>query len=164
MLIRPIQADDIGVLANLMVATPLWQRYGVTVASATARLHQGFTQNATIAVAETQSATGQPQLGGFIWYVTHGAFQRGGYVLLIGVQPTLRSQGIGAALMHHAEQAMYAEVASIFLLVSDFNAAAQRFYQRLGYQRVGAIPDFVLPGVSELIFYKRSDESVTRKL
>lgn len=155
MVIRPLHADDIPALAQLMAVTPLWQRYGVTTASATARLHQGLTQGATIVVAALRPAEGQPPLAGFLWYVTRGAFQRGGYVMLIGVQPTLRGQGIGEALMHHAERTMFAEVESIFLLVSDFNAAAQRFYQRLGYQQVGALPDFVLSGVSELIFYKR---------
>lgn len=159
--LRPLHATDIPPLAQLMAVTPLWQRYGVTTASATARLQQGLAEGATITVAEIGLADGQPQLGGFIWYVTRGAFQRGGYVMLIGVQPTLRGQGIGEALMAHAEAAMFAAVESIFLLVSDFNDAAQRFYQRLGYQQVGAIPEFVLPGVNELIFYKRKGENVT---
>jgi hypothetical protein len=43
----------------------------------------------------------------------------------------------------------------LFLLVSDFNHDAQRFYQRQGYQQIGAIPGYVLPDVSELIFRKR---------
>lgn len=155
MLIRPIQADDIAALANLMATTPLWQRYGVTVASATARLHQGLRQEATIAVAVLATAEFSPPIGGFIWYAAQGAFQRGGYIMLIGVQSAHRGQGIGEALMHHAEAALFAQTASVFLLVADFNEAAQRFYLRLGYEQVGAIPDFVLPGVSELIFYKR---------
>jgi ribosomal protein S18 acetylase RimI-like enzyme len=43
----------------------------------------------------------------------------------------------------------------VFLLTSDFNEDAQAFYRRLGYQQVGAIPDYVVPGITELIFYKR---------
>ncbi|MEZ4863322.1 MAG: GNAT family N-acetyltransferase [Caldilineaceae bacterium] len=147
--IRPLTNTDITPLAHLMATTPLWQRYGVTEANATARLQSGLTAQETIAVAE---AAGIPT--GFVWYVARSAFQRGGYIMLIGVAATARSQGIGAALMAHAEATLFAQADSIFLLVSDFNAAAQRFYQRLGYQQIGAIPDFVLPGVSELIFYK----------
>ena len=43
----------------------------------------------------------------------------------------------------------------MFLLVSDFNTDAQQFYQRLGYRQVGKLDDYVVPGVSELIFWKR---------
>jgi ribosomal-protein-alanine N-acetyltransferase len=41
------------------------------------------------------------------------------------------------------------------LLCSDFNTEAQRFYRRAGYEQVGALPDYVVPGVAELIFRKR---------
>jgi ribosomal protein S18 acetylase RimI-like enzyme len=75
--------------------------------------------------------------------------------MLIGVRPELRGQGIGAALMAHAEAAMFSHVADVFLLVSDFNVAARRFYERLGYVRVGALADYVVPGVTELIYRKR---------
>ncbi len=155
MLIRPLQAADIANLAQLMATTPLWQRYGVSETSAAARLQQGLDQGATILVAEVPDPPGSAQVAGFIWYAAHGAFQRGGYIMLIGVQPALRGQGFGEALLHQAESAMFAQVESIFLLVSDFNGAAQRFYARLGYQQIGAIPAFVLPDITELIFYKR---------
>lgn len=150
MVIRPLLATDIPALAHLMAVTPLWQRYGVTEANATARLQDGFTQAATILVAEFEQ-----RVAGFLWYVQRGAFQRSGYIMLIGVQPDLRGQGVGEALMHRAEAILFAEVDSICLLVSDFNHAAQRFYQQLGYIQVGALPDFVMAGVSEFIYYKR---------
>ena len=147
--IRPLRAADIPALATLIATTPLWQRYGVTTVSAARRLADGLAQAATILVAEVNNAP-----VGFVWYATQGAFQRGGYVMLIGVASQARSQGIGQALMHQAEAQMFASVPSIFLLVSDFNQAAQHFYRRLGYQQIGAIPDFVMPGITELIFYK----------
>lgn len=149
MFTRSLCPTDIPALATLMATTPLWQHYGVTTASATQRLQNGVAEGATIAVAEDD---GQPV--GFVWYVTRGAFQRGGYVMLIGVDSQYRNQGIGQTLMAYAETQMFASVPAIFLLVSDFNHAAQRFYTQLGYQPIGAIPDFVVPGITELIFYK----------
>jgi ribosomal protein S18 acetylase RimI-like enzyme len=95
------------------------------------------------------------RITGFIWYETHGAFARSGYISLIGVQPGLYGQGIGQDLMAHAERDMFSVVNDVFLLVSDFNEAAQRFYQSLGYHQVGSIPDYVLSGVAELIYHKR---------
>lgn len=154
-LIRPLCQADVPALARLMADDPLWQRYGVTEASAARRLGQGLAEGATIAVAEVD---GEP--AGFVWYVAKGAFARSGYIMLIGVQPQHRGQGVGEALMAHAEAAMFAAATDIFLLVSDFNVAAQRFYARLGYQQVGAIPDYVVPGITELILRKTAqDES-----
>ena len=44
---------------------------------------------------------------------------------------------------------------ALFLLVSDFNVDAQRFYQRHGYTQIGAIAGYVVPEVVELLFWKR---------
>jgi predicted GNAT family acetyltransferase len=58
--------------------------------------------------------------------------------------------------MQFAEAQLFAQTREIFLLVSDFNTDAQRFYARLGYHQVGALPDYVVRGVSELIFWKKA--------
>lgn len=150
LLLRPIQSTDIVPLAQLMAANSLWQRYNVTEASATQRLQNGLEQQAAITVAEVN---GEPV--GFIWTVDKGAFQRSGYIMLIGVRSDRQGQGVGRVLMLAAETALFAQVADLFLLVSDFNQAAQAFYQRLGYRQVGAIPDYVVAGITELIFHKR---------
>jgi len=42
-----------------------------------------------------------------------------------------------------------------FLLVSDFNHDAQRFYVRHGYIRVGRIPGLVHADIDEEIYWKR---------
>ena len=150
MIIRPMVSGDVPALARLMAGDPLWQRYGVTEETAARRLREGFAAGATIAVAEIE---GEP--AGFVWYVERGAFNRSGYIMLIGVQGDARGAGVGRALMEHAEEALFAQATDIFLLVSDFNAAAQAFYGRLGYEQIGTIPGYVVPGVSELIFRKR---------
>lgn len=154
MIIRSLLPADIPACARLMAVSPLWQRYQVTEASATRRFEGGLRRQATIAVAEHEG-----EIGGFIWYETYGAFARSGYVVLVGVQPNLHRQGIGVALMRYAEVHMFSKVDDVFLLVSDFNDAAQRFYQRLGYQQVGSITDYVISGITELIYHKRSPDA-----
>jgi ribosomal protein S18 acetylase RimI-like enzyme len=148
--IRPMLESDVMPLARLMACTPLWQRYNVTEATAARRLSDGLDCGATVAVAELNGAP-----VGFVWYVKRGAFDRSGYIKLIGVTPEQRGNSIGRALMEHAEAVLLAESPDVFLLVSDFNHDAHKFYARLGYSKVGAIPDYVMPGITELIFRKR---------
>jgi ribosomal protein S18 acetylase RimI-like enzyme len=148
--LRPLISADIPDCARWVAETPLWQRYGVTETSFRERLKDGLANGATIYVAEQAG-----EVVGFVWFVERGAFNRGGYVQLIGVRPGERSQGAGRALMEFAEKEMFARTRDVFLLVSDFNVAAQRFYQRLGYRQVGVLEDYVVRGVSELIFWKR---------
>jgi ribosomal protein S18 acetylase RimI-like enzyme len=154
MIIRSMQPTDIPACASLMANSPLWQRYQVTEASAARRFEHGLATQATICVAETADGP-----AGFVWYETLGAFCRSGYIMLIGVDAAHHQRGIGRVLMEHAEAQMYPVVEDIFLLVSDFNDTAQRFYQRLGYRQVGAIPDYVRPGITELIYHKHSQTS-----
>lgn len=56
--------------------------------------------------------------------------------------------------MAFAEQ-RFAGRGHLFLLVSSFNERAQHFYREHGYQFVGELKDYLVPGHSELIFHKR---------
>lgn len=146
--IRPITTSDVPSIAHWVAATPLWQRYKVTESSFAERLNAGLADNAAIYVARRDS-----QAVGFVWLVERGAFARSAYVQLIGVRQDARSDGIGRALMEFAEAK--GNSPDMFLLVSDFNLEAQRFYARLGYRQVGKLDDYVVQGVGEVIFWKR---------
>lgn len=147
--IRPLVQSDIRGIAAWVAATPLWQRYRVTEQTMSDRLRAGLAEGATISVAERDGA-----VLGFLWFVPRGAFNRSDYVQLLGVRPDERSRGIGRALMESAERESVAHGRDLFLLVSDFNIRGQQFYQRLGYRQVGRLEDYVIPGVSELIYVK----------
>ena len=54
--------------------------------------------------------------------------------------------GYGTRLMAFAEQRIWRDHQNVFLCVSSFNHAARRFYQRLGYQQVGELSDFLVSG------------------
>lgn len=148
--IRLLARADIADIARWVAETPLWQRYNVTVESFAQRLREGLESGATIFVAEREG-----DVLGFVWLVARGAFNRSAYIQLIGVRPDARAKGVGRALMEFAEAR--AESRDIFLLVSDFNTDAQRFYTRLGYRQVGKLDDYVIADVSELIFWKRKE-------
>lgn len=89
---------------------------------------------------------------GFLVINMQGAFI--GYVQLLGVAAAFRGQGIGQALIEYAEQRIFRETPNVFICVSDFNRDAQRFYSKMGYSRVGELPDFVVSGHAEFLLRK----------
>jgi [ribosomal protein S18]-alanine N-acetyltransferase len=144
--VRPLAGEDVPPLARLVAGTPLWQRYGY--------LEERCAADLGAALAEGQDALfaagppGAPR--GLAWVLRRGAFGRAPYLKLLAVAEGDRGQGVGAALLAAAE----AVGPELVLLVSDFNDGARAFYGRQGYIQVGALADFVLPGVTELILRK----------
>ena len=57
-------------------------------------------------------------------------------------------------LMGFAEERILRQSPNVFLCVSAFNRRAQKFYERLGYQRVGELPDFLVQGQAEILMRK----------
>lgn len=149
MIIRRFTEKDIPACASIMAGNALWQRYGVTKESAAARFASAEPEKDIVFVAEADG-----EVVGFCWFIEKGAFNRSGYIQLIGVDPACQGQHIGEKLLSAAEEISFANHREMFLTVSDFNTAAQRFYQRMGYRQVGALPAFVLPDVTELIYRK----------
>lgn len=146
--VRPMSAPDAPLIATWIESVPLWQRYGLTAAALRQRLEQALAAGDALFTADC----GADPACGFAWVIARGAFGRGAYLRLIGVRPDRAGGGTGAALLAGAEAAAGDQ---LFLLVSDFNVDAQRFYARHGYTQIGAIPGFVLPDVTELIMWKR---------
>jgi ribosomal protein S18 acetylase RimI-like enzyme len=151
--VRDMHSTDIDGLADWMVTVPLWRRYGLTERKAAASFQRALSRGDLLLVADS----GGGSADGFVWVMPEGAFGRSPYLRLIGVRPGLTGRGLGEVLLRHAEDYAWGLSATFFLLVSDFNTDAQRFYERHGYALIGAIPDYVIAGVAELLYWKRRD-------
>jgi ribosomal-protein-alanine N-acetyltransferase len=92
------------------------------------------------------------EIAGFVVLEMSGAFV--GYVKSICVSPAWRGMGVGRRLMAFAEERIFSEAPNVFLCVSDFNEGARRFYDRLGYEVVGELRDYIVPGRSEILMRK----------
>jgi GNAT superfamily N-acetyltransferase len=80
----------------------------------------------------------------------------GPYLNLVGIHPSARRKGIGAAVLGWLEgEAQRAGTRNIWLCVSAFNADAQHFYRRHGYREVATLDDLVVPGEDEVLMRKR---------
>jgi ribosomal protein S18 acetylase RimI-like enzyme len=94
-------------------------------------------------------------VAGVAWFLLRGTFGCGGYLKLLAVLPGSAGRGAGSALLAAFECALIGQQRAAFLLVSDFNTAAQAFYRSRGYLQCGTLPSLVLPDVTELILWKR---------
>jgi len=157
--VQRLRSDDVESCARIVAGDPLWQRYGVTLPRARRVLRRALAQAAgspaaaraagEIAVAR---AGGRPV--GFVWFRREGTFHHSGYVRWVAVAPDARGRGVGERLMRYAEERILRRGPNVFLTVSDFNRRAQAFYRRLGYTEVGALPDYIVPGVTERLYRK----------
>jgi GNAT superfamily N-acetyltransferase len=148
--VRSLTAADIPLIGAWLPAVPLMQNYGMTVEKAQRQFTGALERQDCVFVVDIPGQTAC----GFAWLLPQGAFGRSPYVRLIAVDNRLTGQGLGAALLDAAEAWAGEVSADIFLLVSDFNTDAQRFYTRRGYQHIGTISGFVVANVNELIFRK----------
>ena len=92
------------------------------------------------------------EIVGFVVIVMTGAFI--GYVQSIYTAPEWRSRGIGSRLMSFVEDRIFREAPNVFICVSDFNEGAQRLYQRLDYEVVGELKNYLVSGKSEVLMRK----------
>ncbi|MDH5200882.1 MAG: GNAT family N-acetyltransferase [Candidatus Bathyarchaeota archaeon] len=92
------------------------------------------------------------EIAGFVVLEMSGAFV--GYVKSICVSSEWRGRGVGERLMAFAEERIFSEAPNVFLCVSGFNEGARRFYERLGYEVVGELRDYIVPGRSEILMRK----------
>src|SRR5258706_7563187 len=91
-------------------------------------------------------------LSGFIVVNLSGPLP--GYIQVICVFPECRHQGVGGKLIQFAEERIFRETPNVFLCVSSFNIDAQRFYEQMGYKRIGEIEAYLIEGHSGLLMRK----------
>lgn len=148
--LRPMTDADIPGIVDWMLTMPLWGRYGFQRETSAASFRQGIARGEVLIVADDGS-----EACGFAWCILDGMIGAYPYLKLISVHPQKHGQNIGGLLLDEIERiAAERGHEKLFLLVSDFNTAAQRFYRKHGYQQIGAIPGLVLPDVAELIYWK----------
>ncbi|HKP50573.1 MAG TPA: GNAT family N-acetyltransferase [Gemmatimonadales bacterium] len=132
--------------ARLMASSEPWLTLGRTYEACLAII-QDPTREVYLLKTETD-------LAGFLIVCMTGAFV--GYIQTICVDPARRGQGLGSMLVEFAERRILAESPNVFLCVSSFNPGARRLYERLGYQVIGELADYLVRGHSEILLRKTS--------
>lgn len=148
MTIHPLVAagagGDLDACARLMSSTEPWLTLGRTYDAALATLSDP--------AKEVHVARVDDELAGFIVLNMTGAFV--GYIQTVCMAPPFRGRGLGSELIRWAERRIFVRTPNVFMCVSSFNQSARRLYERLGYQVVGELTDYIVAGHSELLLRK----------
>lgn len=137
-------ADDVATCARMMAASEPWITLG--------RDYDASCRTIADPVKEVYVAVAGDQIVGFLILNMNGEFA--GYIQSVCVVPQARGQGIGTHLMAHVEARIFREKPNAFICVSSFNPAVRRLYERLGYELVGELRDYVIHGHSEFLLRK----------
>lgn len=81
-------------------------------------------------------------------------FLYGCYIRRLAVKEGYRRKGIGRQIMQFIEDYAFVRYLNVFLCVSSFNTGAQKFYEDLGYQKIGELPNLIMEGHSEHLLRK----------
>jgi len=144
--IRPLKGGiEADAAAHLMADTDPWITLG--------RTFQHTRQTVSRPEFEVYVATLSSRVVGVILLAIPVPLIKG-YIAGIAVHTDFRNRGIGSRLLTFAEERIGKVSPNVFLTVSSFNKDAQRLYERRGYQRVGELNDYILPGHSEVLMRK----------
>jgi len=83
----------------------------------------------------------------------------GGFIALLAVKPEAAGQGLGGALVDDVRRRVGRKRRWLYVSCDGNNQTARRFYRRLGFLRVGNLPDLIQPGRIEILFRKPTAES-----
>ncbi|HET7601130.1 MAG TPA: GNAT family N-acetyltransferase [Gemmatimonadales bacterium] len=144
-LIRPAASvADREACARLMASSEPWITLGRSYAASLGLLEDPTRE---LYVAERAG-----RLVGFVVINMHGLLR--GYIQTVCVSHEERGKRLGTTLIRGAEDRIFRESPNVFLCVSTFNQDALRLYQRLGYEVVGELRDYFVPGHGEILMRK----------
>lgn len=163
--IEEAQPEDIVECARIACGTDIGRRYGFVENTLAEKMRNRIKSGDVMLIGRetdtietgSQNTTAPRYILGFAWIDTKGGFGQAPYLKLIAIDAKRQSIGAGSQLLSAFEDRTRGMGRAWFLLVSDFNDRAIRFYEKNGYAKAGELPDFAKDGITELIMYKRQE-------
>jgi ribosomal protein S18 acetylase RimI-like enzyme len=135
-----LSAEQLDLFSLWMSSSDPWLHFGYSTDECRHKL-SACSNEFFIAVADAGDV-------GFLAYSQQGDLG-GPYIHYVVVERSRRSQGIGSMLIKRLLE--QSQGSSVFLTVSESNEQAKRLYEALGFQQIGAIPDYNKYGEAEFI-------------
>ncbi len=145
-MIRPMAAEDAEAVVQLLADTDPWKTLGYTQDD-WQRIFCPIPRGRESFVIEWDG-----RVAGIA--VIKPRFLLGDYLELLGVALWARDKGLGGTMLGHVESLVFGRTKNLFACVSDFNTPARVFYKKHGYEEIGPMPDFLIPGSAEMLLRK----------
>ena len=145
-IVRPMTAEDRAAVIDLLAGSDPWKRLGYQAGDWDiyfTPLPQG---RDSYVVDQNGNVAGIA--------IVRQKFLLGDYLELLAVADWARGKGLGGKLLGHIEPIVFGRATNLFACVSDFNAQARAFYKKHGYQEIGPMPNFLIPGSAEILLRK----------
>ena len=152
-MIREAVKSDLRHCAEILSDCLMWDRYGRSFEDALSFFSVEYETGSEVWVFEENGT-----VLGYLVLIPRGMMGEFPFVRALGVLRNRRGTGIGSQLLEFAEERMFRLKQYLFMMVSDFNNDAQRLYYRLGFEKIGEIPDYKKEGIAEYVLVKRKDE------
>lgn len=144
--IRPYKPEDRTAIVAMLAGSEPWKKLGYTDAD-WKKLFDLLPAGREGFVIESNGT-----VAGFA--LLRPKFLMGDYLELLVIAPSARGKGLGSVLLKYVEDMVFARMKNLFACVSDFNAEARQFYKKNGYQEIGPMPNFLIPGSAEILLRK----------
>ena len=144
--IRSMRPDDRDAVIRLLAGSDPWKTLGYNEED-WQRIFPPIPQGRECLVADAEG-----RIAGVA--IVRQKFLVGDYLELLGVADWARNQGTGKQLLGHVESLVFARTTNLFACVSDFNKGAREFYRKQGFQEIGPMPNFLIPGSAEILLRK----------
>ncbi|BCY17120.1 MAG: GNAT family N-acetyltransferase [Chloroflexi bacterium] len=130
--------------AWLMMSTDPWKTFG--------RTYENCLDAVTNLQKEAYGAFVQDEFLGLLVIDLTGPLK--GYIQAVCVKETARGKGVGKKLIKFAEDRIFSVSPNCFLCYSDFNESVREIYDHLGYEEVGVLKEYMIPGHDEILMRK----------
>ncbi len=145
--LRPLSPDDAAVLGAMTAHMDPWARYPISC------------EHMTMFFA--RSEPGAPRFGIDVAGTLEGGMAirtewfAGPYIQTFALSPHCQGRGIGSRVLSFIEtEARRVGQRNLWVAASDFNAAAHRFYERHGFERLATVPALLRDDRDEILFRK----------
>jgi len=141
---RFLTVNERDAAAWLMMCTDPWKTFG--------RTYEDCLDAVTNPLKEAYGAFMDGEFLGLLVIDLTGPLK--GYLQAVCVQEAARGQGVGSRLINFAENRIFSVSPNCFLCYSDFNDSVREVYERLGYEQVGILKEYMIPGHDEILMRK----------
>jgi ribosomal-protein-alanine N-acetyltransferase len=95
--------------------------------------------------------------------VTQPEVLLGHFIALLAVAPWAQGRGLGRALVDDAAVKAFREGRWLYTSSDQSNRVAAAFYRKLGFRKVGRLPDLVRDGRTEILWRRGREGAVSDK-